>query len=473
MKRIILLSLILLCIISLSQSADMLSFNNYNHRQYWRVSAQGIYHPLESYSKAINQTEIMDYSAADYHHNKPMVTSSYPVDAPASAKPILTWTMVPGAVYYEIEFLNAPPENPNGISPSRYQVFFSREVFVNGYNPDLSAYPDNHINWRVRALDYNGNPLGVFSDAQEIIIDHAKRQSLKPQISTIFKQNGIATPLYPVYSWIPITGAVNYEVEVLRQLPENPNGTEPSVYRIWNKQVTGFDCYDDEPRNVPGIYYWRVRGLDAADNPVGVFSDIGQFNVDLKKGEYAATLGDSITHGGGAISYSPANWEYNFQTYLIFPVINLGKSGDTSETMVERFDQDVLPYCPQYLIIMEGANSLRGGVPANKVIHDLTVIRDRCIAWGIRPIFLTLLPINPDAIMRAFNQETASDWRKEFDRVNNFIRHQRYYIDLDPYLSDANRKLPDCYAIDGLHPDIEGKKLIAKIINANWAKVTR
>lgn len=443
-------------------------------RTYWRVSAHGLFrHPLGSYSNSLNLAAVMGYSSEDFQRFKPVATVSYPQAAPGPDKPFLTWKVIPGTVYYEIEFLTAPPENPSDIMPSKHRLFASREVFTNGYNPDLSAYPGSFVYWRVRALDYDGKPLGVFSEAQQIFIDHNKQVPLKPLITTVFNENGAATPLFPAYSWIPITGATSYEVEILSQPPENPDGTAASVYRIWSKETTGFDCYDDEPRNIPGVYYWRVRGLDASGNPVGVYSDIGQFTVDLKKGNYAATFGDSITHGGGAVSYSPANWEYSFQTYLNFPVVNLGKSGDTSETLADRFDRDVLPFRPKYLIILGGTNSLRGGTPSGKVIEDLTAIRDRCLIHGIRPIFLTLPPINPEAIMRVFEEETIDGWQREFDTVNAFIRQQRYYIDLAPHMSDAERQLPDYYAIDGLHPDIEGKKLMAQIINANWARVTR
>ncbi|MEN6413246.1 MAG: GDSL-type esterase/lipase family protein [Veillonellales bacterium] len=442
---------------------------------YWRVSAQGVFrHPLGRYSDSINLAQVMGITTEDFANVKPQPTSLYPVNAPAGNTPTLTWTVVPGAIYYEFEFLSAPPENPNGIEPSRFQIFSSREVFANGYNVDLSGYPDKKLYWRVRALDYDGNPRGVFSDAVELNIDHSLHQPLKPLINTTFNVEDMATPLYPVYSWIPLKGAVSYEVEITDAPPENPNGTTPSQYRIWRQEVvTGADCYDEQPRNIPGIYYWRVRGLNIDGDPVGVYSDAEQFVVDLAKGNYSATFGDSITHGGGAVSYSPSDWEYDYQTYLKFPTINLGKSGDTSESMVERFDQDVLPYHPKYLIILGGTNSLRGGTPATQVIKDLSTIRDKCLFNGIRPIFLTLPPINPSAINRAFSEETTLNWREQFDAVNVFIRQQRYYIDLDPYFCDADRELPDHYAIDGLHPDLEGKKLMAQIINVNWARVTR
>jgi lysophospholipase L1-like esterase len=448
--------------------------DNFPYRTYWRVSARGLFrHRLGVYSDFVDLARLMGRTVEDFHHLKPVATSSYPASAPAPSRPMLTWTVVSGAVYYEIEFLSQPPENPGGTEPSDHRFTFSREVFINGYNADFSRYQGKSLWWRVRALDYDGDPLGVFSDAQEVFIDHNRPQVLRPLITTVFNEKNMATPLYPVYSWIPIVGAVGYEVELLSDLPETPEGTAPSVYRIWSKRVTGFACYDDEPRAKPGTYYWRVRGLDAAGNPVGVYSALGSFVVDLQKGNYAATFGDSVTHGGGAVSYSPTDWEYSFHTYLNFPVVNLGRSGDTSETMVERFERDVLPFRPKYLIILGGTNSLRGGTPAEQVIDDMIVLRKKCQSYGIRPIFVTLPPINPEAIMRVFNEETASNWRQEFDTVNNFIRQQRYHIDLDPRLEDAGRELPDYYAVDGLHPDIEAKRIIAQLINAHWARVTR
>ncbi|MBP2649732.1 MAG: hypothetical protein H6Q74_557 [Firmicutes bacterium] len=434
---------------------------------YWRVSAHGLFFkPLGTYSNLLRLSEI----AGDNSLIKPESILDYTQASPASDRPILTWTSVPGAVFYEFELLAAPPENPNDVLPSDYRLYASREVFTNGYNPDLSHYAGNSLFWRVRAMDYDGNPIGVFSDAKEIYISHTSSEHLKPRINVDFEDN--PPPLYPVYSWIPLTGATSYEVEILDQPPENPNDIIPSEHRIWSSTVTGFDCYDEEPRITPGVYYWRVRGLDDSGNPVGVYSDTGQYVILPPKKLYAATFGDSITHGGGAVSYSPANPEYNYQTYLNFPAFNLGRSGDTTATMLDRFDQDVLPFCPQYLIILGGSNSLRGGTPASSVIADLSTIRDKCLARGIRPIFLTLPPVNPAAVKKVFDESTVPDWQLEFAKVNSFIRQQRYYIDIAPYLTGANGELPDSMAVDGLHPDIPGKQLMAQAINASWTRVT-
>ena len=53
----------------------------------------------------------------------------------------------------------------------------------------------------------------------------------KPTPTSFIKKNH-PTPLYPVYSWIPVLGATGYEVEITNHLPENPNGIIASQYRI-------------------------------------------------------------------------------------------------------------------------------------------------------------------------------------------------------------------------------------------------
>lgn len=444
------------------------------HKTYWRVITMRLsQRPLGFYSNWVNTN---DYSTGA-QDNVIASTKPSPIEKVSgnvgSKYPLLFWTPIEGAVYYELEFLDRIPENLSGIEPSPISIWSTRDVFKNGYIADLTWVNTDVLYWRVRGLDVYGLPLGVFSDVQQIFIQDTEQQPLKPFLTVTFNENGRTTPLYPVYAWIPIPGVFRYEVEVCNQPPENPNGIEPSRYRIWQGEGRGYDLYDEIPRNKAGTYYWRVRGLDEDGNAAGVYSDAGKFEVTLSEAVYSACFGDSITHGGGAISYSPSDWEYDFETYLNFPTINLGRSGDTADTMVGRFNTDVLPFRPRYLIILGGTNSIRGGTTGFEVVRELTQLRNMCEKQGIRPIFLTLPPINPDAIGRVFGEETSPYWREELDIVNHFVRQQKFYIDIEPFLSDGNGLLPERFAIDGLHPDIEGKKIIAAVINQNWFRVTR
>ncbi|MDF2874098.1 MAG: hypothetical protein K0R22_781 [Sporomusa sp.] len=410
-------------------------------------------------------------SQAASQTDKPVPRVHFSRQAPASVKPVLIWTKVKGAVVYEIELLTEPPENPNGTTLSKNRFFTTKQVYVNGFNADVSTGLLGEVfYWRVRGLNIDGNPIGVFSDAELVYIDRQKDPLQKPVPTAVFNQSAGSTLLYPVYAWIPIAGAEKYEVEILNDLPENPNGVAPSIHRIDTAIVRGFDYYDESSRISENPFYWRVRGLDKAGNPVGVYSDAGKYSVNPAKPVTVATFGDSITHGGGSVSYSPADWEYSYQHYLDFPTINLGRSGDTSQTMVERFEQDVLPFQPQYLLILAGTNSLRGGVKADSVIMDLKVLKEKCLANNILPVFLTLPPINPDNIKKVFNEPTAPDWQDQTKLVNDFIRTQDH-IDVAREMEFPNGLLPAQLAVDGLHLDIKGKKKIASAINANWARI--
>lgn len=401
---------------------------------------------------------------------KPLATVHFTRQNPASQKPILRWSKVTGAVAYELELLAKPPESSDGPSPHSTLLLSTKKIFVNGFNPDLSAFKGDSLYWRVRGLDIEGNPLSPFSDLEEMVMDRNLNAPIKPIPTSVFNQSKGSTLLYPVYAWIPVAGAEKYEVEILDAPPENPNGVAPSIHRIDVAQAAGFDYYDENPRISEKPFYWRVRGIDHAGNPVGVYSDAGKFTVNPAKHRVVATFGDSITHGGGGVSYPPSDWEYSYQHYLSFPSVNLGRSGDTSQTTLERFEQDVLPFHPQYLIIMTGSNSIRGGVAAEDVIEDLKALKEKCLANNIRPVFLTLPPINPQNIQKIFNEATALDWQEQRRWVNDYIRTQ-VHIDVASEMEYADGILPTKMAVDGLHLDIEGKKKIAAAVNANWNRI--
>lgn len=404
--------------------------------------------------------------------DKPEATVEFSQQNPASLKPVLRWTKVESAVAYEIELFQ---ENPGVYDEPRFQPapFFSTSyIYVNGYNADLTdRLQQDYFYWRVHGLNLDGQRIGDDSDVQKVYVDQDKDIQLKPIPTSVFNQTAGSVLLYPVYAWIPVAGGDKYEVEILDDLPENPNGIEPSVHRIDSAIAVGFDYYDPTPRVSRKPFYWRVRAMDQEGNPVGVYSDVGKFGVVPSAAFEVATYGDSITHGGGAVSYSPSDWEYSYQHYLDFPVINLGKSGDTSATMVERFEQDVLPFKPRYLIIMGGSNSMRGGYSAEDIIADLTALKKKCLANGIHPVFLTLPPINPGNIKRVFDEPTAAGWQQERQKINDFIRTQDY-IDVAQGMESPEGLLPNELATDGLHLDIKGKQMIAAAINANWGRIT-
>ena len=359
----------------------------------------------------------------------PTPASKYSLSHPAASNGWLIWHRMPTAVYYELELLSAPPKEENTITLSEeHHLFSTKEIYTNAWQADFTPYSDEpDLYWRVRAIDFFGNPIGAFSTAERIHINYEAEIPDKPLLNTIDRDPDRPVPLYPVYDWLPLHDpAVQYEVELLSAPPEQENNTTPSVHRIWHSEATtSASYYDDLPRS-PGEYWWRVRAVDDAGNTIGEYSDAQKMTIPVPSQPLlAASFGDSITHGGGALSYSPADPEYSYETYLDFESPNLGRSGDTAKMSAERFDEDVLPYHPLNLLILCGSNDLRDpGISAEDTIAELEKIRLSCERNEIRPIFLTLMPINPENIYRAFQTETDDNWHEKMDIINAFIREQ-------------------------------------------------
>ena len=399
----------------------------------------------------------------------PVSIYHYGADNPASQMPFLVWHTVPNAVCYELELLDAPPEVEGGIALSTtHHLFDTRKIYTNGYQADLRPYNRREVWWRARALGLRHEPIGEFCKAEKIPVDPSKPMPDCPLINNFDFMDYLPQPIYHVFDWIPLNDAAKYEVEMLVHPPEKEHDTEPSHDSVWHMVSEDVaSCYDEYGRPYAGAYYWRVRALDENNRTIGTWSDTEKFIVDdYTGGVDVVILGDSISHGGGAVSYSPRALQYSYETYIDFPVINVSKSGDTSRTTLERFDHDVLPLKPRNLIISTGANCLRDArISAEDVISDLAGINKLCLQNNIRPVFLTLMPINPDNIRNAFRTDTDPDWHSKLQQINEYIRRQEFVIDIEPYFYDARGTMNVALSVDGIHPDLRGKMLIGELIS--------
>lgn len=378
-------------------------------------------------------------------------------------KILLTWSPLDNVVAYEVEVASVPVRNNREPAPAGKVAYDTTQVAAPGveiYRNQFDGSMVDRLYYRVRPLGLDKRPLGPFSEPRRL----AEGTVNPSRPYTTVTITGRPALLYPAYSWIPVLGASRYKVEVLTRPPDNPSGPAAAASIVNTYVVEGwnqFDCYDFYPYVDPGTYYWRVLALDEGNNPVGGYSLAAPFTVLPGPYRFAA-LGDSITHGGGAVSSPPSDRRYDYTSYLPFPVKNLGRSGDTIETTVERFEHDVLPFKPRYLFILAGSNSLRGGTSAEDIIAGLETLKEKCQANGITPIFLTLPPINPAQISEVFSEETAEGWQERLAVVNAFIRKQNQVVDIAPLLTDEHGLLPVPYATDGLHYDIPGKRIIAR-----------
>ena len=349
----------------------------------------------------------------------------------------LYWAIVPNAVKYEVLIDGA--------------TFFA---YTNGIEIPVD---DVHKKFQVNAIALDGVTL-----QNKIPILDLDTNPLSPRTTTEFDKMDYP-PIYPVYSWIPVSGANHYEIELIKD-----NKIIRRYFTDSNSSDDNFDLYDKIPVLDEGEYFWRVRALTSDNQPLTNWSDKNSSNSFAVKHQVRfCALGDSITHGGGSISVPPSTAIYNWETYCAIPVKNLGRSGDTTAELLARFENDVLPFRPEVLFIMAGVNDYRSNILGWESVENLSLLRDKCERNGIKPVFMTPTPLNPAQIQKVnFVELPPVDWQEHQKFICDWIRSQEFYIDVNEKLTDADGNLIESLSVDGLHPDAEGKKIIGEAVAA-------
>lgn len=350
----------------------------------------------------------------------------------------LTWDVIPYAVKYKVAY-----EGQAALS------------YTNGIEIQMKNAEDGI---RVTALDFYNN---IVNDNVEVT--SAETNPKSPQTTTEFDKMS-SPPIYLVYSWIPTFDADHYEIQLLK------DGEILRDYLTdFHPKDDNFDFYDDEPVLEEGEYFWRVRGISEDGEILTAWSEKNAGNsFTVKTPERFCALGDSITHGGGSISVPPSTVVYNWENYCAVPIKNLGKSGDTTNMMIDRFEEDVLPFGPEVLFIMAGVNDYRSNILGWDSVINLSELRDKCEMYGIKPVFITPTPINPDLIRKVkFVGNPPYDWQEHRKYICDWMKRQENCIDISEALSDGNGYLKLHLSTDGLHPDAEGKKIIGQAVE-NW-----
>ena len=357
---------------------------------------------------------------------------------PAATILRLSWKLVPYAVKYKVTF-----------DDEEYMTYANGiEVAVN----DVSKV------FKITALDFDNN---VISDNIDVV--ETETNPIVMKTTTEFDKMDYA-PLYPVYSWIPKHNADYYVVQLLK------DGEVVRNYETEYKDEDDiYDYYDTVPINETGNYYWRVKAMSKYGFALSDWSkETASTSFKVTAPTKYSAFGDSITHGGGAISVPPSITIYNWETYCDKPIKNLGKSGDTTDQLVERFDSDVLPFLPKVLFIMGGVNDYRGDILGWHTISNYKLINEKCKEYDIIPVFITPTPVNPSLIKKCkFIEMPPPDWQTHYKYTCEWIKKQEYHIDLTEEFEDEDGDLRADLTTDGLHPDIEGKKIIGQAVS-DW-----
>ncbi len=177
-----------------------------------------------------------------------------------------------------------------------------------------------------------------------------------------------------------------------------------------------------------------------------------------KKGEDRVIfMGNSITIGW--LNSRPEFFEGK-------PYINRGISGQTTPQMLIRFRQDVINLKPKVVVILAGTNDIAGNTGPSTlemIMDNIKGMAELAHANDIKVVLSSTLPaydypwkpgMEPADKIVALNKMI-----KEYAQDKGHI-----YLDYFSKMADERNGLPKKYAEDGVHPTIEGYKIMEPLV---------
>ena len=167
-------------------------------------------------------------------------------------------------------------------------------------------------------------------------------------------------------------------------------------------------------------------------------------------------LGDSLTAGYGL----PASQAYpsliqnklSEEGYTRYKVINAGLSGDTSAGGLYRLDKWLHEPIDVFVLAL-GANDGLRGIPARETAHNLQQIIDKVrLKYPETKTILSGMEI-PDIVPGRY----AAEFRKLFRELA--LKNNVAFV---PFLLEGVAGMRHLNLPDGVHPNAEGQKLLAK-----------
>lgn len=122
--------------------------------------------------------------------------------------PYFSWSPIAGATCYGLEILSAPPENPNGTTPSRYRIG-ATGLKGTSTQGDTNGLPAGWYWWRVIAGDANGHVVGTFSNAGVFFYLAPGPKSIDVNLST--QVLTVCMGGFPYRTFLMSTGRSGYE----------------------------------------------------------------------------------------------------------------------------------------------------------------------------------------------------------------------------------------------------------------------
>jgi lysophospholipase L1-like esterase len=164
-------------------------------------------------------------------------------------------------------------------------------------------------------------------------------------------------------------------------------------------------------------------------------------------------MGDSITDGWKLAEYFPGK-----------PYVNRGISGQITGEMLGRMKADALDVKPVVMVVLAGTNDLARNVTIPAIENNLYMMASLAKAQGVKVILSSILPVNFPNMIAARPPDKILELNKYIQEL--CAKEGYLYLDYFAALKDDEGHFRKDLANDGLHPNAEGYKIMAPLVQA-------
>lgn len=200
----------------------------------------------------------------------------------------------------------------------------------------------------------------------------------------------------------------------------------------------------------------------AQETPEHDWAQFGRYSADntqrAGKAPVAVIIGDSITDGW--LQQDPAFFEDN-------NIAGRGISGQVTSQMLVRFRRDVVDLHPRYVVIVAGINDIarnNGYISEENIMGNIESMCELAAVHGIVPVLTTLFPAG-----KIGWRPGITDALEQVKSLNGKIRAYArasglQCIDFEPLMADENGITHSDLCTDGIHPTLEGYKVLEEAV---------
>lgn len=157
------------------------------------------------------------------------------------------------------------------------------------------------------------------------------------------------------------------------------------------------------------------------------------------------------------------------------PYIDRGISGQTTPQMLVRFREDVIDLKPAAVVILAGINDIAqntGYIRPEDTFGNIVSMIELAKANNIKPVICSILPAYDfpwrPGLQPAEKVVAINKMLKEYAVKNNIV-----YVDYFSAMADVRKGLPEKLSKDGVHPTLEGYKIMEALVQKGIIKTLK